>query len=185
MQREAWYTFPILNIRGDKHMIVTLRGVTPQFHESVFVAETAAVIGRTKIGAGSSVWYGAVIRGDSGEIVVGENTSVQDNVTLHCDANAMYIGNNITIGHNAVVHCHKVGDDTLIGMGAVLLSGAEVGSNCIIAAGAVVREGDRIPDNSLAVGIPARVVKTLAPGAVAAMQMHTHYVELAQEYKNT
>ena len=116
---------------------------------------------------------------------MGENTSVQDNVTLHCDANAMYIGNNITIGHNAVVHCHKVGDDTLIGMGAVLLSGAEVGSNCIIAAGAVVREGDRIPDNSLAVGIPARVVKTLAPGAVAAMQMHTHYVELAQEYKNT
>ena len=166
-------------------MIVTLCGITPQIDESVFVAETAAVIGKARIGAGSSVWYGAVIRGDSGEIVVGENTSVQDNVTLHCDGNAMYIGNNVTIGHNAVVHCHKVGDDTLIGMGAIVLSGAEVGSNCIIAAGAVVREGDHIPDNSLAVGIPARVVKTLDPGTIEEMHMHTHYVELAQAYKNT
>ena len=164
-------------------MIVTLRGVTPQIDESVFVAETAAVIGKARVGAGSSVWYGAVIRGDGGEIVVGERTSIQDNVTLHCDGASLHIGNNVTVGHNAVVHCSVVGDDTLIGMGATVLSGAQVGSNCIIAAGALVREGDVIPDNSLAVGVPARVVKTLAPGTVAAMQMHTHYVELAQEYK--
>jgi len=164
-------------------MIVSLRGVTPQIDESVFVAETAAVIGKARVGAGSSVWYGAVIRGDGGEIVVGERTSIQDNVTLHCDGASLHIGNNVTVGHNAVVHCSVVGDDTLIGMGATVLSGAQVGSNCIIAAGALVREGDVIPDNSLAVGVPARVVKTLAPGTVAAMQMHTHYVELAQEYK--
>lgn len=164
-------------------MIVSLRGVTPQIDESVFVAETAAVIGKARVGAGSSVWYGAVIRGDGGEIVVGERTSIQDNVTLHCDGASLHIGNNVTVGHNAVVHCSVVGDDTLIGMGATVLSGAQVGSNCIIAAGALVREGDRIPDNSLAVGVPARVVKTLPPGTVAAMQMHTHYVELAKEYK--
>ena len=162
-------------------MIRTVMGKTPQLAPDVFVAENAAVAGDVRIGAGSSVWYGAVVRGDSAPITVGERTSIQDNVTLHCDA-SLRVGNDVTIGHNAVVHCAAVGDDCLIGMGAILLDGAVIGKNCIVAAGAVVLERAVIPDNTLVAGVPAKIVKTLPEGCLHNNGMAEHYVAMAREY---
>lgn len=162
-------------------MIHTFQGMTPEIAEGVFVADSADVIGDVKIGKGSSVWFGAVIRGDSASITIGERTSVQDNATLHCD-DPLTIGNNVTIGHNAIVHCRSVGNFTMIGMGARVLAGAVVGSNCVIGAGAVVKENAVVPDNTLMVGIPAKAIRTLEPGCVESMDLHNHYEELAGKY---
>ena len=159
-------------------------GKTPQLAENVFVAETAALIGDVTVGRDSSVWYGAVLRGDHAPITVGEGTSIQDNVTLHCDeGHALRIGNNVTVGHNAVVHCSAVGDNTLVGMGARLLDGAVIGADCIIGAGAVVKENAVVPDGTMMVGVPARAVRALAPEQLAALRETSPYVVLAKKYQ--
>ena len=162
-------------------MIHTFQGMTPEIAEGVFVADSAEVIGDVRLGKGCSVWFGTVIRGDSGKITIGEHTNIQDNSTLHCDE-PMTIGNNVTIGHNAIVHGKSVGDFTMIGMGAMVLSGAVVGSNCVIGAGAVVKENAVVPDNTMMVGIPAKAIRVLEPGYVESMDLHNHYEELAGKY---
>lgn len=146
-------------------MIVSFAGKTPEVGAGCFVAENAAVIGDTTLGENCSVWFGASIRGDSAPITIGAGTNVQDNATIHCtDDIPTTIGRYVSIGHNAVVHSAVVEDDVLIGMGAVVLDGAVVGRGSIVGAGAVVTKGTVIPPYSLAAGIPARVVRSVAEG---------------------
>ena len=164
-------------------MIVEFQGKTPVVSPEAFVAETAVLVGDVSVGKDSSVWFGAVIRGDVEPISVGEGTSIQDNAVLHCESgHPMTIGSNVTVGHGAIVHCSAVGDNTMVGMGAILLNGAVIGSNCIIGAGAVVKENAVIPDGTMMVGIPAKPVRELGPEQLAFMQQTSPYVALSKEY---
>ena len=164
-------------------MIMTLRGVTPRVSPDAFIAETAALIGDVTVGKDSSVWFGAVIRGDTEPITVGEGTSIQDNCVLHTEkGHPLTAGSNVTVGHGAIVHCSCVGDNTLVGMGAVLLDGAVIGKNCIIGAGAVVKEHAVVPDGTMMVGVPAKPVRALAPEQLAFLEQTSPYVALSKEY---
>lgn len=130
--------------------------------EWVYLAEGAKIVGDVTIGEGSSVWYNAVIRGDSNPIVIGENTNVQDNAVLHVShSHAMFIGDNVTIGHGAIVHGCTIGNNVLIGMGAIILDGAVIEDNCIIGAGALVTQNKMISSGSLAFGNPAKVMRQI------------------------
>lgn len=130
--------------------------------KSVFLAPGAQVVGDVKIGENSSVWYNAVLRGDTNPIIIGENTNVQDNAVLHVNRNrGLFIGDNVTIGHGAIVHGCTVGNNVLIGMGSVILDGVEIGENCIIGAGALVTTSKVIPEGSLVYGNPAKVIRML------------------------
>ncbi|MFO8109309.1 MAG: gamma carbonic anhydrase family protein [Thermoplasmata archaeon] len=128
---------------------------------SCFIADDAVIIGDVGLGEGCSVWFKAVIRGDKNTIKIGEGTNIQDCVVVHVDnENPASIGRNVSVGHGAVVHGCTIGDDVIIGMNAAVLSGAKVGKGCIIGANALVTSSMDIPDHSLAVGIPAKVIKT-------------------------
>ena len=145
-------------------MIQRFHGHSPIIHPAARLAANATLVGCVTVEAASSIWYGAVLRGDSGTLTIGENTNIQDNAVLHCDAGGkVLLGRNVTVGHCALVHGCTVGDDSLIGMHATLLNHSVVGKRCIIGAGALVPEGMVIPDDSVAVGIPARVIKKITP----------------------
>jgi gamma-carbonic anhydrase len=134
----------------------------PRLGRDVFIAKNATVIGDVTLGAHSSVWYGAVLRGDINRIVVGHHTNIQDNAVLHlADDFACRLGNWVTIGHGAIVHACTVGDETLVGMGAVILDGAVIGRQSLIGAKALVTQGTKIPPGSLVLGAPAKVVRPL------------------------
>ena len=164
-------------------MLMAHNNHMPLVSPEAFVAGTAALIGDVTVGRASSVWFGAVIRGDMAPITVGEGTSIQDNAVLHTERDRpLTVGNNVTVGHGAIVHCTSVGDNTLIGMNAVLLDGAVIGKDCVIGAGAVVRENDVVPDGTLMVGVPARPVRTLSPEQRAARAEVSPYVALSKEY---
>ena len=133
-------------------------------NEDVVLLPGARVSGAVTMGRGCSVWYNAVIRGDEAPITVGEDTNVQDNAVLHTTEGApLVVGSGVTIGHSAILHSCTVGDNTLIGMGAIVLDGAVVGSSCLVGAGALVTGGTVIPDGSMAFGSPARVIRPLRP----------------------
>jgi len=135
----------------------------PVLHETVFIAPGARVIGRVKIGAHSSVWYNAVIRGDVDEVKIGAGTNIQDGAVLHEDEGfPLVIGDNVTVGHNAILHGCQVGDGAVIGIGAIVMSGARIGVNSVIGAGALVPGGKEFPPNVLVMGSPARVVRELS-----------------------
>lgn len=134
----------------------------PSVHATTFVAPGAWVVGDVEIGPRSSVWFGAVVRGDSDRVSIGAETNVQDGAVLHTDpGKSCTVGDRCTIGHRAVVHACTVGDDCLIGMGSVVLTGAVVGSGSLVAAGAVVPEGMEVPPRSVVAGVPAAVKRTL------------------------
>jgi len=136
----------------------------PRLGKEVFIAATAVVLGDVTLGAHSSVWYGAVLRGDINRIVVGHHSNVQDNAVLHlADELACVLGNWVTVGHSAVVHACTVRDEVLVGMGAVILDGAVIGKQTIIGAKALVTQGTKIPPGSLVLGAPAKVVRKLSP----------------------
>jgi len=138
--------------------IYELDGVSPEFPAdgSYWIAETAVVIGKVRLKQNTSIWFGAVLRGDNEWIELGERSQIQDNATLHTDPGfPMVIGSNCVIGHNVILHGCTIGDNSLIGMGAILLNGSKIG------AGALVTEGKTFPDNSLIVGSPAKAVRTL------------------------
>ena len=137
-------------------MIRSFNGFNPKIHPSAFVSEAAYVVGNVEIGENSSVWPGAVIRGDFGKIRVGKNTTIQDNSVLHTD-DYLFIGDNVVVTHGAVLHCHKVGSNVMIGINAVLLENAEIEDNCIIGAGSVVLANTVVPSNSVVVGVPGQV----------------------------
>ena len=164
-------------------MIVTFQGKTPQVSPGAFIAETATLVGDVTVGPDSSVWYGAVIRGDSSRITVGRGSSIQDNAVLHTDKDhPLAIGDNVTIGHGAIIHCASVGSNTLIGMGAVLLDGAVIGDHCVIGAGAVVKEKAVVPTGSMMVGVPAKCVRELSPELRALLDAASPYVALSKAY---
>jgi len=143
--------------------VLALPGRTPSIAEATFVADGARIIGDVSLAAGASVWYNAVLRGDSAAIVIGQGSNVQDNVSLHVDAgHPVVVGAKVSIGHNAVVHGCTIGDGSLVGMGAVILSGAVIGAGCLIAGGAVVLGGTEVPDGSLVAGVPAKVRRMLS-----------------------
>jgi gamma-carbonic anhydrase len=134
----------------------------PRLGKNVFIAKNATVIGDVTLGAHSSVWYGAVLRGDINRIVVGHHTNIQDNAVLHlADNYGCILGNWVTVGHGAIVHACTVGDEVLVGMGAVILDGALIGKQSIIGAKALVTQGTKIPPGSLVLGAPAKVVRKL------------------------
>ncbi|MFJ6679311.1 gamma carbonic anhydrase family protein [Microbacterium sp. NPDC091382] len=142
--------------------MVSLPDAVPTVADSAFVAAGARVVGEVTLNALSSVWYNAVLRGDSAPIVIGARSNIQDGVAIHVDAaHGVDVGQDVSIGHNAVVHGCRIGDGTLIGMGAVVLSGAVIGAGCLVAGGAVVLEGTVIPDGSLVAGVPAKVRREL------------------------
>lgn len=142
--------------------LIALPGSAPTIDDTAFVADGARIVGEVSLGAGASVWYNAVLRGDSAGIVVGPGSNVQDNVSVHVDvAHPVMIGAKVSIGHNAVAHGCTIGDGSLIGMGAVVLSGAVIGDGCLIAGGAVVLGDAEIPAGSLVAGVPAKVRRPL------------------------
>src|ERR1700678_902160 len=145
----------------DKQLDTFLRQ-RPKLGKNVFIAKNATVIGAVTLGAHASVWYGAVLRGDINRIVVGHHSNIQDNAVLHlADDYPCLLGNWVTVGHSAIVHACKIGDETLVGMGAVVLDGAVVGRQCLIGAKALVTQGTKIPAGSLVLGAPAKVVRKL------------------------
>jgi len=137
-----------------------------------FIAETASVIGKVRLKAAASVWFGAVLRGDSEWIELGEGTNVQDGATCHTDPGfPLTIGANCTIGHNVILHGCTLEEGVLIGMGAIVMNGAKLGRNCIVGAGSVITEGKEFPERALIVGAPARVLRTLNSDQVEKMGM--------------
>jgi carbonic anhydrase/acetyltransferase-like protein (isoleucine patch superfamily) len=137
-------------------------GKTPRLGKGVFIAKTATVIGDVTLGAHSSVWFGAVLRGDINRIAVGHHSNIQDNAVLHlADDFPCVVGNWVTVGHSAIVHACRVGDEVLVGMGAVILDGAVIGKQSLIGANALVTQGTKIPPGSLVLGSPAKVVRAL------------------------
>ncbi|MBM3118456.1 MAG: gamma carbonic anhydrase family protein [Chloroflexi bacterium] len=164
-------------------MIRDFNGKSPKIAPSAFVSEAAYIVGDVEIGENSSIWPGAVLRADFGKITVGNNTSIEDNCVVHGGTDVV-IGNNTFIGHGAVVHCRMVGNNVLIGNNATVLDGAEVGDFCVIGAGSVVAPETKIPDRSLAMGVPARIKRQLSEKQLAWMENGlVSYTKLAQEYK--
>ena len=148
-------------------------------NKATFIAPNATVVGDVTLGENVSVWYGAVLRGDSGAIVVGEGTNIQENCVLHEET---VVGKYCTIGHNAIVHGCTVGDHCLIGMGAIVLNGAVLGDNCLVGAGAVVTGKTCAEPGSVLLGSPAKVVKMLPEGTFASSkEAADHYIELAKK----
>ncbi len=143
------------------------------------IASTAVVKGNVQLGEHVGIWYGAVIRCEEGRIVIGNRSNVQDGAIIHLDpGDCVCIGNNVTIGHRAIIHGCTVGDNTVIGMGAIILNNATIGSNCIIGAGAVVTGGTNIPDGSMVVGVPGKILRSLSPEEIQHNKTNAqHYVD--------
>jgi len=160
--------------------IYAIDGTAPTFADraSNWVAPDATVIGNVEIGSDVSIWFGVVIRGDNEPIKIGEGTNVQEHTVMHSDVGfPLTVGNGCTIGHRAMLHGCTIGDNSLVGMGAIVLNGARIGRNSLVGAGALVTEGKEFPDNSLIVGVPARAVRTLDEAAVAGLHASAeHYV---------
>jgi carbonic anhydrase/acetyltransferase-like protein (isoleucine patch superfamily) len=137
---------------------------------SYYIADTAVVIGKVRLLRGASVWFGAVLRGDNEWIEVGEGSNIQDNSTCHTDPGfPLVIGKNVTVGHNVILHGCTLEDDSLVGMGAIVMNGAKIGRGAVVGAGSVITEGKQFPDYSLIIGSPARVIRTLTPEQATAM----------------
>jgi carbonic anhydrase/acetyltransferase-like protein (isoleucine patch superfamily) len=150
--------------------VYALHGILPELpgEGQYWIAPTASVIGRVRLERNASVWFGAVLRGDNEPILIGENSNVQDGCVVHTDMGSpLTVGRNCTIGHQAMLHGCTIGDNTLIGIGAIILNNTKIGSNCLIGAHAFIPEGKVIPDNSLVMGAPGKVVRQLDDAAAA------------------
>jgi carbonic anhydrase/acetyltransferase-like protein (isoleucine patch superfamily) len=165
--------------------IYKLGDTAPTIHESVFVADTAAIIGQVVLEENASVWFGATIRGDNEPIRVGAGSNVQEGAVLHTDPGCpLTIAPNVTIGHQAMLHGCTIGEGSLIGIQAVVLNRAVIGRNCLVGAGAVITEGKTFPDNSLILGAPARVARTLSDEEIASLHVNTrNYAERRAYFK--
>lgn len=161
-----------------------LADAAPEIHASAWIAPGCHLIGDVVVGEGASVWFGTTIRGDNERITVGPGSNVQENSVLHTDMGfPLTIGSGCTIGHKAMLHGCQIGDNSLIGMGAVVLNGARIGTNCLIGAGALVTEGKDIPDGALVMGAPGKVVRMLDADAIAALRASAlHYQQNAARF---
>ena len=161
-----------------------LDGVAPQLAAGAWVADSAEVIGNVHLGENASIWFGAVLRGDNDTMTIGRNSNVQDLSMLHSDPGSpLTIGENVTIGHQVMLHGCTIGDNSLIGIQAVVLNNAKIGRNSIVGAGSVVTEGKEFPDNSLIFGSPAKVMRTISDEDAARLRHGSeHYVENAVRY---
>lgn len=174
-------------------MLRNFENFYPEVPDSCFIAESTEVIGRVKMGENVSVWYGSMIRGDINWIEIGENTNVQESSVIHVDfpdengeKGYTKIGKNVTLGHRALIHACTIGDDCLIGMGAIILSGAVIGDGCIIGAGAVVKENQIVPAGSLVVGIPGKIKGEVSEEARKKIVSHAlKYCKVAKRHKKT
>ena len=165
-------------------MILSFGGKTPRDEGAVFVAANATVLGDVTLGKGTNIWYGAVLRGDEGTLVLGENCNVQDNAVLHTGPGLdVTVGCGTSVGHGAVVHGCTVGDGCLIGMHATILNGAVIGDGCLIAAGALVPENMQVPAGSLVIGVPGKVVRPVSAAQADAIKANEEeYLELARAH---
>ena len=159
---------------------------SPQIHETAYIAEGAQVIGDVILKADSSIWYNTVCRADINQIVIGERTNIQDNsVILLENDQGVLVENDVTVGHNAIIHGCSISDGALIGMGAIIMNGAVIGKGAVIGAGAVVKEDMVIPDLSLVVGVPGKIVKTLSPETYDEnVKWAAKYAKLANVHRN-
>ncbi|KQP22596.1 gamma carbonic anhydrase family protein [Pseudorhodoferax sp. Leaf267] len=158
---------------------------TPQVAPTAWVADNAQVIGGVSLAADSSVWFGVVARGDSAAISIGEGSNIQDNSVLHADDGVpLTIGKHVTVGHQVMLHGCTIGDETLIGIGAVVLNNAKIGRNCLVGAGALVTEGKEFPDGSMIIGSPAKAVRQLSPEQIEGLRRSAqHYIANARRFR--
>ena len=158
---------------------------TPRLGAGAWVADSAQVIGNVELGEGASVWFGAILRGDTEPLRIGKGSNVQDGSVIHADIGCpVTVGDNVTVGHQVTLHGCTIGDGSLIGIQAVVLNGAKIGRNCLVGAGALVTEGKEFPDGSLIVGSPAKVVKQLTPQQLERLaESARHYVRNAQRFR--
>lgn len=165
--------------------IYELDGCAPQLAESAWVADNARVIGQVLLGEDSSVWFGCTVRGDTESIVIGRGSNIQDGSVLHADVGLpLTIGEHVTVGHQVMLHGCTIGDESLIGIGAVVLNGARIGKHCLVGAGSLVTEGKQFPDGSMIIGSPARVVKSLSPEQIEGLRWSArHYIANARRFK--
>lgn len=159
--------------------IYSLDGVLPELppENDYWIAPTAVVVGKVKLERNAGIWFGAVLRGDNELILIGEGSNIQDGCVLHTDMGApLTVGRNCTVGHRAILHGCTIGDNTLIGMGATILNHTRIGRNCLIGANALIPEGKVIPDNSLVMGAPGKVVREVST------EMAEHLTRAARDY---
>jgi len=166
-------------------MIYRLDDQVPEFRGEYFVADNATLIGSVVLEHNASVWFNAVLRGDNASITVGENSNVQDGAVLHADPGFnLTIGKYVTVGHQVMLHGCDIGDNSLIGINTVVLNGAKIGKNCLIGANSLIAEGKEIPDGSLVMGSPGKVVRQLSPEQIEGLtQSASGYVNNAKRYK--
>lgn len=169
--------------------IYGIDGMEPEFEDeaSNWIAPDAKIIGRVKLARDAGIWFGSVLRGDNEPIIIGRGTNVQELCVMHTDPGfPLTIGEGCTIGHRAILHGCTIGDNSLIGMGAVILNGARIGKNCLVGANALITEGKDYPDNSLIVGSPAKVVRELDAGAVEGLKASAqHYVANGERFRKS
>ena len=165
--------------------IYELDTIAPRVADSAWVADSAQVMGNVELGEDASVWFGAVIRGDTEVIRIGQRSNIQDGSVLHADiGKPLTIGDDVTVGHKVMLHGCTIGDGSLVGIGAVVLNGARIGKGCIVGAGSLVTEGKEFPDGSMIMGSPAKVVRTLTPEQQQGLVMSAvHYVDNARRFK--
>lgn len=166
--------------------IYELDGKAPQVAASAWVANSAEVMGDVTLGEEASVWFGAVVRGDCDNISIGAGSNVQDASVLHADyGKPLVIGERVTVGHQVMLHGCTIGDESLIGIGAVVLNGARIGKNCLVGAGSLVTEGKEFPDGSMILGSPAKVVRQLTPEQIEGLRESArHYIENARRFRS-
>lgn len=167
-------------------MIKSYKGVSPQIDSEAYIHESAVINGDVIIEKGASIWFNTSLRGDTGPIRIGQYSNIQDNSSVHNSKDVpVILGDYVTVGHGAILHSCEIGDNTLIGMGAIVLDHAKIGKNCLIGAGTLVTPGTVIPDGSLVLGSPGKVIKQLTKDRIKANKDNAlEYVNLAKEYKN-
>jgi carbonic anhydrase/acetyltransferase-like protein (isoleucine patch superfamily) len=169
--------------------IYALEGIAPEFppDDAWWVAPNATLIGRVRLMKNASVWFGAVLRGDNDWITIGQNSNIQDNSVIHTDpGQPVTVGANVTVGHKVILHSATVGDGSLIGMGSTLLNRSRVGCNCLIGANTLIAEGKEIPDNSLVLGAPGRVVRQLTDAQIAMLRISAEvYVKNYRRFRES
>lgn len=165
--------------------IYELDGVAPRVAGSAWVADSAQVMGDVVLGEGASIWFGTVVRGDTERITIGAGSNIQDASVLHADqGQPLVVGERVTVGHQVMLHGCTIGDESLIGIGAIVLNGARIGKNCLVGAGALVTEGKEFADGSMIIGSPAKVVRQLNPEQMEALRQGAqHYSDNARRFR--